>query len=419
MKFDKDKMERFLIKNRKKFYVGIGVLIAIVILVIITSCSINGAVNKLRDETFDKIDSLAYSYAETNNLLPIYNGESVTIELSSLAEVKYKDSTCTGSIKYTKYNDKYVKTYYLENCGRCDSKDFGKETSKYNSNSKNVEVVTYYNYYDVSTNYTKWTDWIPFEKIDTEATDGVLLPSDKKKIPDTPKAATDLVIEKEDSVFYRYRDKKWKWYKNKKASYSDFSSTAPDGYPNKDTTTTRSTEPTEWSLSYPDVYDYRTINVKTGYRWYKVVDDEKVYWQDGDYAVEAPSEEYKKDTSINARMYNYVDKQWRFYKTTKRGYSFFSSTKPQNYPYKDTELFTYSNWSTWSQSSSIDNSNSSYREEMTNVNSRYRVKYNILSLIKLDDYVTKQELETSLGRSMVELMQDPSLKIDIKFKFKY
>ena len=60
-----------------------------------------------------------------------------------------------------------------------------------------------------------------------------------------------------------------------------------------------------------------------------------------------------------------------------------------------------------------------YNDSLSFKETLYRVKYNILSLIKLDDYVTKQELETSLGRSMVELMQDPSLKIDIKFKFKY
>lgn len=419
MKFDKDKLERFLIKNRKKFYIGIGSIVFIIILIIVINTIITNTINKTRDETYDKIDSLAYSYAISNELLPIYDGESITIDLSLLSEVKYKDSICTGTIKYTKYNDKYIKTYYLENCGRCSNKKFGDETSNYNSKKKNVEVIAYYNYYDVSTNYTKWTSWIPFENIDTEETDGLLLPIDKKKIPDTPKAATDLIIEKEDSIFYRYRDKKWKWYKNKNAQYSEFSSTAPDGYPNKDTSTTRSTDPSEWSLSYPDVYDYRTISAKTGYRWYKMVDNEKVYWQDGDYAIEAPSEEYTKDTSINARMYSYVDKQWRFYKTTKRVYGFFSSTKPQNYPYKDTELFIYSNWSTWTQSSSVDNSNSGYREEVTNVNSRYRVKYNVLSFIKLDNYVTKDELEQTLGRSIVELMQDPALKIDIKFKFKY
>lgn len=417
MKIDKVAIERYLIKNRKKIYIGLGLIVALIIVLIIISSSIKNIGSKACNDLYDKAGDLAYTYAKDNSLLPVYESESVTINLDTLGEIKNKDKVCSGSIKLTKYKDDYIKTYYLSNCG-CE-KNFGKESSKYNSKSKNVEVIAYYNYYDVSTNYTQWSNWMQFEKIDTEATDGVLLPIDKKKIPSVPKAATDEVVEKEDLTFYRYRDKKWKWYKNNKAAYSGFSSTAPSGYPNKDTDTTRNTEPSEWSLSYPDVYDYRTINTKTGYRWYKTVDGEKEYWQDGAYAVEAPSDDYKKDTSINARMYSYVDKEWRFYRTTKRVYSFYSSTKPTNYSYKDTELFTYSNWSQWTKETSIDNSNSSYREQETNLNSRYRVKYKILSLIKLDDYLAKDEFESLLGKSINELMQDPNYKIEIKFKFKY
>lgn len=408
--------ERFLIKNRKKILIITVIIIVVIIAICVVIGISNGSKLKACNNLYNDIDSIAYKYAEDNKILPIYQGENVVVDLDTLDPITYKNKTCKGSVKYTKYNDTYIKTFNISDCG-CDTSSFGKETETYKK-STNMDVVTYYNYYEASTNYSPWTEWLKFEDIDTEETDGVKLPINKKKIPTVSKEAIILAIEKEDKTYYSYRDLKWKWYKNQ-APYSAFSSTAPAGYPNKDTNTVRETEPTDWSLTYPDTYDYRRISTKTGYRWYKTVDGKKEYWESGKFYPTAPSEEYKKDSSNYVNMYSYVDKEWRFYQNTRRNYGYFSSTQPSSYPYRDDELTEYTNWTSWSDVSHVDASNSAYREERTNLHSRYRVKYKMLTYLKLGSYLTRDEFEEKMGKPISELMQDESLQIDVKFKFKY
>ena len=89
---------------------------------------------------------------------------------------------------------------------------------------------------------------------------------------------------RETKTYYSYRDKKWKWYKND-IKYSDYSSTQPAGYKNKDKATLKNTELSEWSLDYPEEFEYRHISTKTGYQWYKKEGKEKVYWENGKYLI--------------------------------------------------------------------------------------------------------------------------------------
>lgn len=413
-------LEKFYIQNRKKLFKLAILIVVLLIIIIVISSIISGSKRKACNNLYEEINDIAYTYAEENKLLPTYNGESATIYLSDLQSVTYKDNVCKGTVKYTKYNDEYLKTYDISGCGNCNTgDDWGKETDSYKK-GVNVNVIPYYNYYKVTTSVTPWSDWLPFEEIATEEKDGVLLPLNEKEIPDTPKEAIILEIQKEDATFYSYQDTKWKWYKNNSADVSGFSSTAPSGYPNKDTSSQRETEYTEWSQTYPDVHsEYRTIYTRTGYRWYKEEDGKKVYWQNGDFSVEEPGEGYKKDSKNQVKMYRYKDKEWRWYKTAKREYGYFTSIQPNSYPYKDTELVQYTNWTIWSQTSHLDSSNKGYRAEKTNVHSRYRVKYNMLSYIVYDNYITKAEFEKDLGKTVPELMEDETVQVDIKFKFQY
>ena len=403
-------------KNIKGFLI---IIFVILVLYFTISSIITGSRNRtcsnLRNEIFTKADV----YLEENDLLPTLNGDSVTIKISDLNEaVVFKDYAVTGDIIYTKYNDKYVKTVLLNDASYCSTKEFKKESDQYDEN-KNAKVETYFNYYTVDSYNSKWTEWYPSEEISTEETNGVLLPLDEKDLPKIPDNAVITEYVRETKTYYSYRDKQWRFYKNN-VKYSDYSSTKPKGYSTKDTDTKSSTEATPWSLDYPEVYDYRHIKQQTGYRWYYLDGENKVYWNNGEYSVTAPGDEYVKDKENSATMYSYTDDVWKWYNgTTRRIYSWYSSTKPVGYNYKDTSTLRYTTWSKFTEESKIDKSNKSYREEKTDTYSRYLIKYDVYSLPMLDNYVTLEELENKLGKSYEEISKDKTLKVDVLFKFKY
>jgi len=118
-------------------------------------------------------------------------------------------------------------------------------------------------------------------------------------------------------------------------------------------------------------------------------------------------------------MYSYQDIQWRWYNGTKRGYSSYASVAPRGYGYRDDENTMIGSWSTWHETSGINNSNRYYREEVTETRSRYRIKYQVYSFLKLTDYVDKETFEKQVGKKYTEFYTSPNIKVDIKYEYKY
>lgn len=402
-------------KNIKGFLI---IIFVILVLYFVITSIINGSKTRTCNDLRNDILSKSDSYLSENNLLPILNGDSITIKLSDLNEaIVFKDYALTGTITYTKYNDEYVKTVKLDDASYCTTKEFTKE-GEYDS-SKNAEVTTLFNYFEVDSYNSKWSNWYPSEDISTEETDGVLLPLDSKKLPVIPNNAVITEYVRETKTYYSYRDKRWKWYKNN-IQYSDYSSTQPSGYTNKDEATKSKTEETPWSLDYPETYDYRHIRSTVGYRWYYLDGETKVYWNNGEYSPNSPGSEYEKEFETSATMYTYYDDVWKWHNgNTKRIYSGYSSTKPIGYNYKDEDTLSYTNWTVFKDESFVDDSNKNYREEQTDIYSRYLIKYDIYSLPVLANYVTLEELESKLGKSYKEISEDKSIKVDVSFTFKY
>ena len=409
-------MEKFMeiLKKSKKIILLIAVILLVIIIILTISSGRKKKVcNNLRNDIINSVDK----YVNDNNLLPSLNGDSVVIELDSIQDkFTMKKKTITGYVTYTKYNDEYIKTVEIDNASYCTTDKFGKETDKYNSKN-NVKVNAYFNYRTVESYNSKWSNYLPSEKISTEETDGILLPLNSKDLPVIPPNSVVTEYIRETKTYYSYRDKRWKWYKND-IKYSDYSSTQPAGYTNKDKDTLKYTESSEWSLDYPEVYEYRHIKSKTAYQWYYKEGKEKIYWENGKYSVESPGSEYKKDNDTAAKMYSYFDETWRWYNgSTKRIYSTSNSLKPNGYNYKDSTTLTYTNWSTFKDTSSINENNKSYREEKTDIYSRYLIKYDVYSYPILEQPISLRELEIKLGKSYEEITKDKSLKVDVIFKF--
>ena len=410
------KFSKLTKKNIKGFLI---IIFVILVLYFIISNIIVGNRNKTCQELRKEIIKQTDIYISDNNLLPNLNGTSQTIYLSDLYDsIVFKDYAVTGTVTYTKYNDTYIKSIDIANASYCNTKDFTNESSQFDEN-KNAKVEVTFNYVEVDSYNSKWTSWYPSEDISKEETNGVLLPIDERNLPDIPNNAIITEYVRETKTYYSYRDKKWRWYKNN-VKYSDFSSEKPKGYTTKDTSISLTTEATAWSLDYPEEKDYRSIKQATGYRWYYLDGEEKIYWNNGEYSPTSPGEEYKKDNDFKATMYSYTDKTWRWYNgETKRIYSSYSSAKPNTYNYKDEATLTYTNWSSFKDKSSLNNSNKSYREEKTDIYSRYLIKYDIYSYPILDNYVSLEELEKNLEKEYEEINNDENIKIKINFKFIY
>ena len=115
------------------------------------------------------------------------------------------------------------------------------------------------------------------------------------------------------------------------------------------------------------------------------------------------------------------DKMWRWYNGEARGYYSNQSSKPPSnlYKYKDEDLTSYSNWSSYKTFSNVDSSNSYYREEVTNVHSRYMIKYKIRSFRVLDKALERSEFEQTVGKTLEEMAEDINVDLEVTFKYKY
>lgn len=412
------------ISNSKQVIIKIIVIVVpVVIIIIIINLIISGVRNSncynIRKELSNYVDSYVMSY----NLWPTINGDSVVINLDNVKKVTFKDQVCSGEVKITKVNDEFIKTFYLENCNYCSASesDFKNEKSKYNS-KLNADVIVYINYYNVTNNNSPWSEYIPYEEISTEETNGVMLPLDEEDLPEISDEAIITEIVKEDKTFYSYRDKLWLWYKVNNNDYSDFSSEQPSGYVNKDKRTEIKSDYSEWSIDYPEEKSYRVISNRNGYRWYKKDDNGNiVWWNNGEYYPDMPEDGYKRDDDNKITMYRYFDYLWKWYNGEARGYySSYSATPPsKSYIYKDEDLTRYTDWSGFVTYSSVNSDNEYYREEITNVHSRYMIKYKIRSFLVLDEFLERTEFEETLGRTLEEMSEDINVDLEITFKYRY
>lgn len=412
-------------KKRIITFLAIGLFVLFLIIFIIIA-AVNSSKNKKCTNLEDLLASSGKKYAEANNLLPTIDGTSITIEVSTLKEKGYlkesefsmKETPCDGSVKLTKVEDNYVATLDLTNCNYCTTstryKSWSKETTKA-PKDQIVDVTAYYNYVEKSTYYTEWTKYYSLDEIEKNPITSI----DDNRLKDIPSDAKNIEIEVDTLMYYRYRDKQWKFYKDNGGSYSNFfSSEQPEGYANKDSNTQRQTEYTEWSLNYPDKKDYRTIKETVGYRWYYKDGKNKVYWNSGAYYPTQPDEKYTEKEKESVKMYSYSDKEWRWYNGAKRQYSTYTSNIPSGYSYRDDELTNYTSWRSWITSSSLDSSNSSYREEESENRPRYRIKYDMYSFEKLEKSLTKEEFETTVGKTLQEILDTENLDLVVTYKYK-
>ena len=416
--------------DKKKLMTIAGIILAVIFLVIIiVNLVITNKKKKACNTMEETVISAAYKYASDKKILPVVGGQKVEVSSKDLIEndylkqsdLVYDENTGSAVVTITKYKEDYIKSVEIKNCGYCTEryKKWGKETDKYDENKNVVDVIATYNYYDRSTYYTKYTDFIESSKVSTKKSKyGTYLPLDEDILPEIPSTGVIVTIEQQTKTYYSYRDKKWRYYKYQ-CDYSAFSSEQPRGYANKDTGTLQYTEWSKWSINYPDEKDYRTIKKDTGYRWYYKDGKKKIYYNSGEYTPEQPSEKYTEKEKKTVTMYSYRDKVWRWYNDCKRYYTGITSKKNSNYPYRDDETLTYTNWSSWKPESSITSENDYYREEKTDTHSRYRIKYDIYSLIKLDEALSEEEFEKKMGKTLEEIAEDPTIALEITYKFKY
>lgn len=413
--------------NRKKLiFIGIAVIL-VIILIIIVILAVNSSKNKKCNNIEDLLKEAALKYATDKELLPSVISESTSIDAQTLFDNAYLTETfsiggktCGGSAKITRVEDDYIVTVDVADCGRCTTTERYSAWSSWSEKLPNkniVDVEISYNYVKKTVNYTDWTSYYQPSQLEKEPFEDY---TDKRFKVNLSKDAKNIEIVSEDLTYYRYRDKQWKFYRNNNANYSNFSSTMPAGYPNKDQNTAITTDWSEWSTNAPDTPDYRKVEKKIGYRWYYNDGNEKIYYNGGQYLPEAPDSKYVEcDKKDSATIWRYSDTLWRWYSGEARGYSAYMSTSTSTYKYKDEALTRYTNYSTWKTTSSITSANQSYREEETEIRTRYRLKYDLYSYELLSENLPKDDFEKTVGMTLEEVENDDSYALVRTYKYRY
>ncbi|MDD3187189.1 MAG: hypothetical protein PHD02_01795 [Bacilli bacterium] len=387
--------------------------------------SIKSKCNNFEKETID----LAFKFAMNNNILPSYEGTKVKINLSSVPgwDNNFRNSSCDGTLTIIKNNEGYAKVLDLTGCNKCTSsnKSLTSETTTFDADKVLLKISVTYNYQTREISYSSWTNWYESSLISpTASANNINLPYDEENLPKIPENAEVISYEVEKKTFYSYRDQSWKFYKTANNNYSEFSSTKPADYAYKDAKTEIETDYSSWSTNYPEEAEYRTITKATGYRYYYTDEDgDKIYYNDGAYTVKIEDKTladlYDKKDDDSVSMYRYKDSMWRWYNGTERGYSSYMNLASTTYPYKDTGITKYTNWSDYKETSSITYDNSSYREEKTDIHSRYRTKYAINSMELLNEYLNIEDFETATGRAVSDMQNDENIKVTIKYTYQY
>lgn len=430
MSFKKKEVNEYESKYRKT---GDNTLVVLVIFIAISAIigisiyknSISSKCNNFEKETIDE----AFKFAMNNDMLPSYDGTSKKINLEAIPgwNNSFRGSSCSGTLNIVKTDKGYVKELDLKNCNKCTTskKSFSKETTEFKKDKNIVKVSVTYNYKTRDISYSPWTDWYESSLVSpTPSFNNINLPYDESKYPKIPDGSEVISYEVEKKTFYSYRDQSWKFYKVANNNYSTFSSTKPADYAYKDTKTEIKTDYSEWSTSYPEEADYRKIYTGTGYRFYYVDEnDTKIYYNNGDYTVKIDDEQlaklYNKKDKETVKMYRYVDSKWKWYNGVARNYSSYMNIPNSSYPYKDNDITEFTKWSSYKETSSINNDNSIYREEKTDIHSRYRAKYTVDSIDLLNEYLPIVDFETITNRAVSDMQADENIKISIKYTYKY
>lgn len=419
-------------ENKKpllRFFFVFGTLLPIVIIVFIVMAVVQ---NNNCTQIYDTLKTTSLNYAKDQGTLPTIEGEYVNVRLDDLYAEEYLSSTstnnslCSGSVKITKYKDEYVYTIDVKNCGECSvNKKYGawsSEQSSYPSGKAIVDVIPYYNYYDREVSITSWSNYYDDSELSDETSEyGIRLPLDETTLPSIPKEGKITNIENDTIYYYRYRDRRWKWY-DIEGDYSDFSSEQPANYANKDENTEQYTDWSEYSLNYPEEKDYRTIQSATGYKFYYLNDkNEKIYYNSGKYSArdDVNTTKYNRTEQETATLYRYRDKQWRWYNGTKRRYSTLTSSQPTGLPYKDIETETLGNPTSWDEKSHVTSENQEYRVEERKIMTRFRVEYEILSLKVLKNPLNRKDFENKVKMTVQEFYSNKNYKLEVTYKFKY
>ena len=420
-------------KDPVKTLRAVGIFLLVVFIIIIIYFFVRSITRNNRCYNIEsKILDAGFNYAKQKKVLPVINGEKVTIKLNEFSkkvdlpdsELTIDDEKCDAEVTYTKYNNTYVKSINLKGCGYCASnKRYTKKTgstSKYDPRKHNVKVVTTYNYYTRESYYTEYTDYMESAKVKKKESKKyhVYLPKDKNELPDTPEDAHVVAIEQEVMKYYRYRDKQWLFYEKNNPNYSAYSSEKPKGYAYKDEESVKNSKLSKWTLNYPDEKEYRTIEATVAYRWYYKKGRKKIYYNNGAYTIDPPSKKYKRYDKT-ANMYRYYDEQWRWYNGQERDYCGYDSTPSEYCTHKDEDTLDHTEWSGWEPDSYLNPSNASYREQQEDIYSRYRIKYEIHSFPIMKNYVDKKEIEAKIGKPIADIVSDEHIGLQYDYKFIY
>jgi hypothetical protein len=418
-------------ESNKKRLIMYTIIAGIIILIIIIYFIARFFVRRnYCQKVIDNVSSVSLSYLKKNKELPVEEGDFVTLELAKLIDerlIQKEDITVNkkvakGTIKVTKVKDNYIPTILLTDCDYCDSsnKNWSSEISE-KPKTGIIEPIAYYNYFKVQKNYTNWTKWFENKDINTDIDKKYKIRLPKEVfLPKVPSDAKIDVIEQETKEYYRYRDKKWKYFDIVGVYTSYFSSEQPEGYADYDKNTEIYTEWSKESLDYPETKPYRTIIEKAAYKWFYMDGNKKVYYKSGEYTVTNPNaKKYTSDKDAGStKMYSYRDKQWRWYNGQKRKYSSFSSVMPRGYTYRDDALVINSGWSNYRETTSITPEVAPYREEETDTRFRYRIKYYVETFDVLKKDVTVKDLESNLNQTIEEIMSRDDIKVKINFKYR-
>lgn len=379
---------------------------------------------------YKKIETASYNYLKNTKKLPKYAGDNITVKMDDLYSHSYlnkvdtADKKVTGNVKVTKYKKEYIYTLNINNCGKCSIKTrYGKwssETSLY-KNKWIVDVIPYFNVYDRQVGMSQWSRMYDDDELEKKSSKYKVRLPKEEELPEIPEGSNIMDVETEEVTYYRYSDKSWKWY-DIVGDYSDFYSERPNGFTNKDEDTLKYTEYTDYSLDYPEEYDYRTIKSQTGYKFYYIDDSgKKIYANSGKYAIEEDVDQsvYNERDDKSATMYSYSDKTWRWYNGQKRSYSSYKSLKPDGYNYKDEDLYSLDDFSSWNVYSYLTEDSKSYRTEEEKVMTRFRIKYEILSLKVFNDALKKDEFENAMNKKIKNIRKDETYKLEVNYKFRY
>ena len=419
-------------ENKKpilRLFFIIGTILPFVIIILIIVAVFHNS-NCLK--VYNSIKTASLNYAKDQGELPNLEGDYTTIRLDDLYNDKYlrsastNNNLCSGTVKITKYKDDYVYTIDARNCGSCSVNtkygSWSNEQSAYPSGKAIIDVIPYYNYYQREISTTEWSDYYDDSELQDETSQyGIKLPLDETTLPEIPKEAKTTNIENQTTYYYRYRDRSWKWY-DIEGDYSEFSSEQPTGFANKDESSEIYTDWTEYSLNYPEEKDYRTIQNTTGYKYYYLNNDgEKVYYNSGQYTAkeDVNTEKYDHTDDETTTLYRYRDKQWRWYNGQKRHYSSYSSKQPGDKPHKDKDTETLGDPTSWSPESHMDITTQEYRVEERKIMTRFRIRYEILSLKVLSAPLNRNDFEKKVKMSIPEFNSNENYKLEVTYKFKY